>query len=255
MPEGTATNDINQLRGLICNPSQHLWITFENGDLWWCTVIDDIGAREGEDDYRGHFWLTCDRQWTNKSLTGNRLAVIDLPGPVGVVAGFRATVCAPSEQKPILHAIRGEVSEGKAILSATKLRYEKEIEIAIGDIGWKDFELIIDLICNRCGLTRVSRLGATEEGFDVVAINSALDGRVFIQVKSKADQQTLKEYIEKFKERRSGLRDRMIFAVHKPCGILEEPDDMPELQVWTSKKIAALIVELGLGGWLLKKLP
>jgi hypothetical protein len=33
-----ATADFKALRCILDSPSQHLWITFEDGFMWWCTV-------------------------------------------------------------------------------------------------------------------------------------------------------------------------------------------------------------------------
>ena len=35
-----ATQDANQLHDLLDAPSKHVWVTFEDGCLWWCTVRD-----------------------------------------------------------------------------------------------------------------------------------------------------------------------------------------------------------------------
>jgi hypothetical protein len=45
----------------------------------------------------------------------------------------------------------------------------------------------------------------------------------------------------------------MIFAVHKPEGNLTPLDGQP-VQVWTGKRIAGLVVRLGLGDWVAKRL-
>jgi hypothetical protein len=37
-----ATQDFNALRTLLDHPSQHVWVTFEDGCMWWCTVHDGI---------------------------------------------------------------------------------------------------------------------------------------------------------------------------------------------------------------------
>jgi hypothetical protein len=37
-----ATIDLHALRTLLDHPSQHVWITFEDGCMWWCTVGDGI---------------------------------------------------------------------------------------------------------------------------------------------------------------------------------------------------------------------
>ncbi len=41
-----ATQDSNALRTLLDRPSQHLWVTFRDGRLWWCDLITHrLGAR------------------------------------------------------------------------------------------------------------------------------------------------------------------------------------------------------------------
>jgi hypothetical protein len=78
---GAATRDYNALRWLLDNPSQHVWITFEDGCMWWCTVRDRVEPNpRGQDQDNGHFWLACDRPWSNHSLGGRVLAITDLPG-------------------------------------------------------------------------------------------------------------------------------------------------------------------------------
>ena len=72
-----ATQDFNALRILLDHPSQHVWITFQDGCMWWCTVHDSIETnptRETSD--RGHFWLTCATPWTNYSLDRQRHLVM-----------------------------------------------------------------------------------------------------------------------------------------------------------------------------------
>lgn len=43
---GAQKRDFNQLRDLLDNPSKHVWVTFEDGYMWWCMVEDEITARE-----------------------------------------------------------------------------------------------------------------------------------------------------------------------------------------------------------------
>ena len=36
-----AMQDFNQLQDLLNAPSQHVWMTFEDRYMWWCTVSDE----------------------------------------------------------------------------------------------------------------------------------------------------------------------------------------------------------------------
>jgi hypothetical protein len=107
---GARKRDFNALRQLLDTPSRHLWITFEAGDLWWCTVRDRPVPNPNRDpDKEGHFWLECDRPWSNYSLDKQRqLVMTELPGTVIATAGYRATVCEPKAWKEILRIIRNE---------------------------------------------------------------------------------------------------------------------------------------------------
>ena len=54
------TQDCNALKTLIEQPSQHVWITFQSGYLWWCLVEDTVtSSGVPATETEGHFWLTC----------------------------------------------------------------------------------------------------------------------------------------------------------------------------------------------------
>jgi hypothetical protein len=66
------------LHDLLDHPSQHVWITFEDGYMWWCTVRDGAHPNEtGESSTKGNFWLNCERPWSNESLRGRLLTTTD----------------------------------------------------------------------------------------------------------------------------------------------------------------------------------
>jgi hypothetical protein len=72
-PKGS-THGLNGLLRLRERPSQHMWVTFEEGFLWWCLVRDEAETGDDSDNQRGHFWLTCRRPWSNRSLNGRQAA-------------------------------------------------------------------------------------------------------------------------------------------------------------------------------------
>ena len=212
-----AKQDFNQLHDLLNAPSQHLWVTFEDGFLWWCTVNDEVTVNpDGETSKSGHFWLTCNHSWSNGSVAGRPLAISDLPGTVTTTAGFRATVCTPKDWKSILRLIRDE-TDSDAINSADRRHeYEVAVKKIVTRLSPKDFEHLIDLILARTGWERIATLGGTREGIDVEAENPTAAEIAFVQVKSSATQQVLNDYIERFARRRDRYA-RMIFAVHSPA--------------------------------------
>lgn len=248
-PKQGATQDINGLKLLLDHPSRFLWITFQEGYMWWCTVRDGITVNPaGSSRDEGHFWLSCDRPWSNTSLNGRALVMANLPGFVTATAGYRATTCEPGGAQAALRIIRDE--EDADVIAAAKARsaFEDAVAVLVARLGAKDFELLVDLILARTGWNRVARLGGATEGVDVEAENIAAGELAFVQVKSVAGQAVFDDYVQRYNGRRD-IYDRMIFAVHSPRGTLVAPDDR-SVQVWSGAKIATLVVKLGLSEWL-----
>jgi hypothetical protein len=253
-PKGPAVAAANALWRLLHEPSQHIWVTFEEGRTWWCTVRDGAVINPtGEDEHSGNFWLVCDRRWSDESLVHKRkLAIPILPGTVAAAAGFKATVAKPRAWETILRIIRDEQDEDAIKAANARASYVAAIENMVKRLHWKDFELLIDLVFARTGWTRISVLGATQKDIDMEVQNLTADEIAFVQVKSSADQATLVDYIDRF-EAQSDRYARMIFAVHDPQG-LSPPTDDPRVQVWTGERIAQLVVRLGLGEWVENRL-
>jgi hypothetical protein len=247
--KGGATQDFNQLCALLKAPSQHMWITFEDGFMWWCTVRDGaIPNPAGESKGEGHFSLECDRPWSNRSLKGKLLAYADLPGTVTRTAGFQGTVCEPKAADAVQRIIRGEKDPKAVLASKAREEYERTTRQMVAQLSWKDFEQLVDLILARSGWVRICTLGGKTEGIDVEVENLAAAEIAFVQVKSSANQGVLNDYVKRFKARRDYYA-RMIFAVHSPSGKLIPPKNNPSVQIWEDERIANLVVRLGLGEW------
>jgi hypothetical protein len=200
----------------------------------------------------GHFWLACDRPWSNRSLAGRHLAIANLPGIITTTAGFRGTVCEPRGWREILRVLRDEQDEDAAAADQARIQYEEAVARLVARLRERDFELLIDLILARSGWVRLAKLGGATEGVDVEVENVATGEIAFVQVKSAAGQDVLDDYTRRFADRRERYH-RMIFAVHTPRGTLKPPADEP-VQLWTGDHIARLVVRLGLGGWVASRL-
>jgi hypothetical protein len=223
--------------------------------MWWCTVRDGIELNPNgkSDKKRGHFWLTCESPWSNRSIGNKRhLLMSELPGTITTVAGYRATVCQPKAWDKILSIIRNE--ENEKVLKATQAReaYVEGVGLLVTDLKFKDFELLIDLILSRSGWARLAKLGGVTEAIDIEAENVAIDEIAFVQVKSSATQAVFDDSLANFNNQRERFH-RMIFAVHSPKGILTPPKEQP-VSIWTSKEIANRVVRLGLGDWVASRL-
>ena len=158
---GAATADFNALNVVLDRPSQHIWITFEEGYLWWCTVRDGITVNMDTSKEReeGSFWLTCDRPWNNRSVGGRLLARASLPGKVATVAGFRAAICEPSGSAEILPIIQDKDDPDAVAAASAREVYTSAVAKLIAKLHDRDFELLIDLILARTGWSRLSEAG------------------------------------------------------------------------------------------------
>jgi hypothetical protein len=248
-----ATQDFNALRDLLDSPSRHLWVTFEDGFMWWCTVRDGVTINPyRKSNAEPHFWLMCESPWSKHSLNGRVLSMSDLPGTVTSTAGFRATVCKPRDWEAILRIIKDQTDPDATKSAECRRNYEIAVARVVQRLSPKDFEQLIDLILARTGWERISTVGGTREGIDIEAENPTVAEIAFVQVKSTANQQVLDDYVGRFNNRRDRY-SRMIFAVHSPHGNLDAPSDMP-VQIWTIGQVAELVVRLGLGKWVEDKL-
>lgn len=252
--KGVATRDFEALKHLLVHPSQHIWMTFAERRLWWCTVKDGVeaepdGSPEASD--HGHFWLTCERPWSDRALDGRVLDISDIPGTITATAGFRATVCKPNYPEAVLRLIRGEVDPAVATTRAARQAFTETVSTLVGALHDKDFELLVDLILARAGWARIARLGGNGADIDVEVQNQAANEIAFVQVKSRADQATLDDYVARFQDQRERYA-RMIFAYHRQHGPLTAPEGQP-IQLWNGRKLAELVVSLGLSDWLEKR--
>lgn len=251
-PKRGATQDFNQLKSLLDAPSRHIWFTFEAGYLWWCTATDDLTVDPaGSQAQSGHFFIACDRGWSNHSVGGRLLAMSELPGSVTSTAGFRGTTCEPRAAEQVRRLILDEIDADVRDAAVALARHCDAIETLVRKLSPKDFELLTDLILSRSGWARVAKLGGSTEGIDVEVENPAIGEMAFVQVKSVADQSVLDDYIARFAAR-TDRYSRMIFVVHSARTPLIVAAGMP-IQIWRNEDIARLTVRLGLSDWLFNR--
>ncbi|MBF0168282.1 MAG: hypothetical protein HQL45_11695 [Alphaproteobacteria bacterium] len=251
--QNVATNQFKQLKTLLDKPSQHIWVTFEEGCMWWCTVHDQVTMNPlGEEIERGYFWLTCATPWAKQSPGGRVFDQASLPGIVSAVAGFKGTVCTPGGSNEILRLLRDQKDMNASQSAEARAVYEAAVGRMIEKLTWQDFEQLIDLILARTSWTRISQLGGTQEGVDIEVENFAVGEIAFVQIKGVSSQAVFNDYVARFSQRRDRYA-RMIFAVHTTQGNITPPNDLP-VQIWERDTLAQLAVRLGLGQWIESKL-
>ncbi len=95
-----------------------------------------------------------------------------------------------------------------------------------------------------------SRNRATSGPVPPISPQPATGEKAFVQVKSKAAQAVLDDYVDRF--RRGGTYQRMFFVWRSPKGVLAtEGDD--SLHVWAGDRLADAAVRAGLFDWLTER--
>ncbi|MAZ18503.1 MAG: hypothetical protein CL535_19525 [Ahrensia sp.] len=252
-----ASNHARQVRDFYEEPETCLWITFVDGSLWWTFARPEITMclekdwREISDDLHGPSrFRPCVEQWRNTNIDGLPLLMRKLPGYVTkVVSGFRGTICQIEHADAVLRIINGEVDPRVEEAMAAREALIVSLERVIDRLYWKDFETLIDLIFQRSGWPRVSRVGGSQKLIEFELENPVTGERSFAQVKAQANQKTLDEYVESF-ARDVGFK-QMFFVCHTAKGKLQNDD--PDIFVWTGPKVAEMAVKAGLADWILEK--
>ena len=243
---GKATEYTNQIKTFYTADEQTLWITFFRRKLYWCFASRMV--KELSDGSRIRKVLG---RWSCKDVNGNELHVDGLSGALTKVQGFRGTICAVKEEAYLLGRINGKLPR-EVVQATVKLKQlEDALRPLIIKLGWKDFELLCDLIFTRAGWQRISSLGKTEKTIDMELLSPMTGRRAMVQVKSQAGLNTFWEYKAKL-GKHSGCNE-MYFIVHTPDRALANHRVRPPWFILTNERLATLVVSCGLSHWLIQK--
>lgn len=245
--QGTARRDLNQIRDFYEMKESDIWITFYKRKLYWCRAYEDVHKLEDGSRVRKVIG-----SWSSEDKNGNPLSIENIDGRITKVQGYRGTICGVELPEYLLRKINGEVQpevqSAKDALAVLKLNVEELIK----GLWWNDFELLVDLIFSQSGWQRISVLGKTEKDIDLDVFSPVTQKRAFVQVKSTTNANQIQSYQEIFNEYHQ--HDEMYFVFHTFSGDLEKlwVDD-PRVAVWDISRVADLVINAGLIGWLLAK--
>lgn len=252
-----ASNHVRQVKEFYEQPDDCLWITFIDGDLWWCfadpavTICIEPNWPDIAPEQRGPSrYRSCIGAWQNTSINGRQLHMRTLPGYVTKTAsGFRGTICRIDHADAVLRIINDEIDPKVKDAMDAREALVQSLEQVIDRLYWKDFETLTDLIFQRSGWPRISRVGGSQKMIEFELENPVTGERSFAQVKSQANQKTLDEYEARF-EADSGYK-QMFFVCHTAKGDLQT--EHPDIFVWTGSKVADMTLRTGLADWVLEK--
>ena len=244
---GSATHDFNSLRTIHASNHGDVWITFSDSKLWWCRLEDGPILEDEISKYR----LTADG-WHDRSLQGKVLLVNTLPGAVAQLQAYQATSCTVGPLDTLRRLINdGHTPEYAAVVEARE-GLVCRIEALVRHLHWKDFEVLVDLIFSGAGWRRRSVVGKTMKFADIEFEDRINNESYQVQVKSRSTLAEFREYADQFNR---GEFRRLFYVVHSPDDALaayEVPTDSGVVLV-PPRRLAAMVVDAGLVGWVLEK--
>jgi hypothetical protein len=244
--QGTATRDANALREIVLSTDLDVWITFHGSRLWWCR----LAAGPVEEDEVSKFRRVCG-QWSDHDVNGRVLLIADIPGILSQLQGFRGTVCAVRAGDRLRRLLHGESSLPHQAVSRARDTLVREVQSAISELHWKDFETLVDLVFRQAGWRRLSVLGETMKYADLELEEPITTERYQVQIKSAADTADFVRYRDDFGGR--GFR-KLFFVVHSPTATLAREESSSTVELVLPARLSAMVVDAGLVSWLLGKI-
>lgn len=244
------TDALREIRDFYTLGADCLWVTFARGHLWWAFAEPEVTWLGSDEDGRGARMRKARGGWHKTNINGRLLQIDGLSTRLTQVAAYRQTICSVKAAGYLLRRING--IEEPIVAAARKARIAMVDAAAkmVSGLHWADFETMVDLIFARSGWQRVSLVGGAQKDVDLVLEQPTTGEKAFVQVKSKAGQAVLDDYVDRF--RQSGAYERLFFVCHSPSGALSTDGDA-RLHVWAGPHLADAAVKAGLFDWLIER--
>jgi hypothetical protein len=179
-------------------------------------------------------------------VNGEALTKDNLSGALTKLAAYRGTSCDVDVSDYVVRRVNGhKTPEVERAIGARKELVAAALDL-MKLLGPKDFELLVDLVFTSSGWRRLGVVGKTQKTLDLSLELPSTGERAFVQVKSRTDSKELADYIEQIDD---GLYRRMFFVFHS--GEVETDDE--RVTVIGPEKLAELVADAGLVGWLIRK--
>lgn len=245
--KGAATTDINALKTFVNSTPEDIWITFYSGQLWRCRLGDNIVYEDEKSRFR-----TLSEEWNNRDIDGKLLLTNHIPGSIAKTQRFQGTICKVNEESGLKRLINNQPSEKyQAVLKAKNLLVN-EVQKSFTQLHWKDFEILVDLVFRNAGWNRTSVIGESMKYSDI-ELEEPITGEMYqVQVKAEA---SLDEYLEYARGFSPEIYKRQYFVVHSPdTELLTHKPEEDGVELILPERLASMVVEFGLVGWLLMKI-
>lgn len=244
---GKTTEFLSQVKAFYTLGESTLWITFYKRKLYWCRARSTVNELEDGSRIRRVIG-----SWSSTDRNGHELQVDNLSGALTKVQGFQGTICKVQAADYLIRKLNGEIQPEVAVAEQALDALECALAPLVRKLGWKDFELLTDLVFTQAGWQRIGALGKTEKSIDLDLMSPVTGKRAFVQVKSQANLATFLQYKESFE--RMDQYDEMYFVVHSPSADLAGHREDSSIVLLTGERLAKLVVSAGLTSWVLRKL-
>ncbi|MGE3711447.1 MAG: restriction endonuclease [Hyphomicrobiaceae bacterium] len=244
-----ASDAVREIRDFYSLGADCLWITFCNDRLWWVFAEPDVTWLGPDSDKHGSRVRKTIGPWRCTDIRDRTLRVDELSTRLTQVGAYRQTLCGVKDSDYLLRRINAE--DEPLVQEAIQLRTTM-LELTtrmIARLHWAEFETMVDLIFARSGWQRISRVGGGQKDVDLVLQQPTTGETAWVQVKSKARQAVLDDYVTRFRE--NGSQDRLFFVCHSPRGKMAVSD--PDIHLWTGDTLAAAATKAGLFEWLIDR--
>ena len=245
--EGAVTSGVREVQDFYTLDENCLWITFAKGHLYWTFAKPEVHVAPPEPGKPSRFRRTV-AGWKKTDIQLKPLKMDSLSSRLTQLAAYRATICAVKPTEYLLRQINcqpdpllveAEKARDAVIQSAQKL---------IGGLHWRDLEILTDLIFARSGWIRTTQVGDSLADVDMILEQPTIREKAFVQVKSRANQSVLNDYLDRFED--SGF-DRFFFICNLPSGALSVRN--PNEHLLSGKQLAETAVQNGLFDWLMDR--
>jgi hypothetical protein len=233
-----------------------LWFTFAGGHLWWTHADPEvIWLGQSDKSFSEQHGLRFRRTlggWRKTDANGRPIVAAELSTKLTKVAAYRQTLCSiePENVGYLMRKLGGEPEPQVAAAIGAKGALTAVMEGLVKSLHQTDFETLVDIILARGGWHRISALGGNLKDADLILEQAVTKETAFVQVKSKASQKVLEDYIRRFQE--AGTFTRLIFACHSPKGALRA-GERRNVIIWALSDLAEMVVRNGLVDWLIAR--
>jgi hypothetical protein len=242
---GTATRFTHELRLFAEDPGSTLWITFVGEQLCWGQL--EPGPAQRHPDAEGVFRVVAGG-WRQTDRAGERLTKDRLSGALNKLAAYRGTSCKVDVADYVVRRINGDKTPEVERALAARATMRAAVEDLMKLLHWRDFETLVDLVFTTTGWRRRGRVGGTQKTLDLDLYLPTTEEKAFVQVKAKTNSAEAAEYVAKLDE--MGSYDRMFYVYHSGKVTI---DDDERVTVIGPARLAEMVVDAGLAGWVIEK--